>query len=96
MVVKRSYTLAAVVAFSATLTVAAAPARADEPLPQRTTGLVVKDGQLLISVGLGDLFGPAERQRLTSGFSTRVLIRLALPSQPEKCRFPIPQRLPRV
>src|SRR5688572_3321141 len=78
MVVKRSYTLAAVVAFSATLTVAAAPARADEPLPQRTTGLVVKDGQLLISVGLGDLFGPAERQRLTSGFSTRVLIRVAL------------------
>ena len=76
---KRSYTIAAVVAFAATLAAAApTPAQADEPLPQRTTGLVVKDGQLLISVGLGDLFGPAERQRLTSGFSTRVLIRVAL------------------
>ena len=38
----------------------------------------MKDGQLLISVGLGDLFGPADRKRLTSGFSTRVLIRVAL------------------
>ena len=76
---KRSHTIAAVVAFAATLAAGApTPARADEPLPQRTTGLVVKDGQLLISVGLGDLFGPAERQRLTSGFSTRVLIRVAL------------------
>jgi hypothetical protein len=54
------------------------PARADEPLPQRATGAVIKNGQLLISVGLQDLFGPAERQHLTSGFSTRVLIRVAL------------------
>jgi hypothetical protein len=77
VVVKRSNTLAAAVALAATLA-AAAPALADEPLPQRTTGMVVKDGQLLISVGLADLFGPAERQRLTSGFSTRVLIRVAL------------------
>jgi len=53
-------------------------ARADEPLPQRTTGAVVKNGQLLISVGLQDLFGAAERQHLTSGFSTHVLIRVAL------------------
>ncbi len=53
-------------------------ARADTPIPQRTTGLAVKNGQLLISVGLQDLFGPAERQHLTSGFSTRVLIRVAL------------------
>jgi hypothetical protein len=78
LVVKRSRIVSAVVAFAATLTAVAAPAWADEPLPQRMTGLVVKDGQLLISVGLGDLFGPAERQRLTSGFSTRVLIRVAL------------------
>ncbi|HXU06978.1 MAG TPA: hypothetical protein VN903_38760 [Polyangia bacterium] len=55
-----------------------ATARADSPLPQRTTGLAVKGGQLLISVGLQDLFGPAERQHLTSGFSTRILIRVAL------------------
>jgi hypothetical protein len=54
------------------------PARADDPLPQRTTGAVVKNGQLLISVGLQDLFGSTERQHLTSGFSTRILIRVAL------------------
>jgi hypothetical protein len=54
------------------------PARADDPLAQRTTGAVIKNGQLLISVGLQDLFGSAERQHLTSGFSTRVLIRVAL------------------
>lgn len=53
-------------------------ARADDPLPQRVTGAAVKNGQLVISVGLQDLFGPAERQHLTSGFSTRVLIRVAL------------------
>ena len=53
-------------------------AHADDPLPQRATGAQVKSGQLLISVGLQDLFGPAERQHLTSGFSTRVLIRVAL------------------
>jgi hypothetical protein len=53
-------------------------ARADDPLPQRATGAQVKNGQLVISVGLQDLFGPAERQHLTSGFSTRVLIRAAL------------------
>ena len=53
------------------------PARADE-LAQRTTGAVVKNGNLLISVGLQDLFGSAERQHLTSGLSTRVLIRVAL------------------
>jgi hypothetical protein len=72
-------TLAA--AFVALVTgIAFAPraARADEPLPQRVTGAVVKSGQLMISVGLQDLFGPAERQHLTSGFSTRVLIRVAL------------------
>src|SRR5262249_56695825 len=31
-----------------------------------------------VSVGLQDLFGPGERQRLTAGFATRVLIRVAL------------------
>jgi hypothetical protein len=60
---------------------AAAPARAatgDATLPRRTTGITVSGGQLMISVGLQDLFGPAERQRLTSGFATHVLIRVAL------------------
>lgn len=55
-----------------------AAARADDDLPVRTTGIGVRSGQLVISVGLQDLFGPAERSRLTSGFATRVLIRVAL------------------
>jgi len=59
-------------------TVMGAAAHAADPLTQRATGLGVKNGQLLISVGLQDLFGPAERQHLTSGFSTRILIRVAL------------------
>jgi hypothetical protein len=69
--------LAAILAFAGA---SAMPARsrADEHLSQRTTGAVVMSGRLLISVGLQDLFGPAERQHLTSGFSTRVLIRVAL------------------
>ena len=61
----------------------AAPARAapEDALPRRTTGIGVSQGQLVVSVGLQDLFGPAERQRLTSGFSTHVLIRVALQQQ---------------
>lgn len=53
-------------------------ARADEPLPVRRVGVAVDHGQLVISVGLQDLFGEAERQRLKSGFSTRILVRAAL------------------
>jgi hypothetical protein len=53
-------------------------ARADDPLPLRRTGIGLRGGQLVMSVGLQDLFGPAERARLTSGFATRVLIRVAL------------------
>jgi hypothetical protein len=53
-------------------------ARAADPPPPRTTGVAVRGGQLVISVGAQDLFGPAERQHLTSGFATRVLLRLAL------------------
>jgi hypothetical protein len=45
---------------------------------RRTVGVGVKSGQLLVSVGLQDLFGPAERQHLLSGFTTRVLLRVAL------------------
>jgi hypothetical protein len=70
--------LAAAVAAAAAIVGAPRGARADEALAQRTTGAVVENGQLLISVGLQDLFGPAERQHLTSGFSTHVLIRVAL------------------
>ena len=68
----------AVLSAAATVAMAPARARAETELPQRSTGLAVKNGQLLISVGLQDLFGPAERQHLTSGFSTRILIRVAL------------------
>ena len=66
-----------------------APARADERLPERTTGVVVKGGQLMINVGLQDLFGPAERQHLTSGFSTRILIRVALQDAARDEREPL-------
>jgi hypothetical protein len=54
------------------------PARAADLPPARQTGVGIKNGQLVVSVGAQDLFGPAERQHLTSGFSTRVLLRLAL------------------
>lgn len=66
---------AAVLALYATL---CGVARADEPLPVRRIGVGVRGGQLVVSVGLQDLFGEAERQRLKSGFSTRVLVRAAL------------------
>jgi hypothetical protein len=45
---------------------------------RRNTGFAVGGGPLLASVGLQDLFGPAEKKRLTSGFATRVLIRVAV------------------
>jgi hypothetical protein len=53
-------------------------ANASGGLPRRATGLALSAKQLAVSVGLQDLFGPAERQRLTSGFATRVLLRVAL------------------
>jgi hypothetical protein len=49
-----------------------------EPTAVRTTGIARKADQLVISVGLQDLFGPRDVERLLSGFSTRVLIRAAL------------------
>ncbi|MEA2695749.1 MAG: hypothetical protein QOI66_20 [Myxococcales bacterium] len=48
------------------------------PLTRRTTGVQYENGQLVASVGMQDLFGPAERQRLLSGFATRILIRVYL------------------
>jgi hypothetical protein len=66
------------VLFAAAALLAADPAAAADRPPARMTGVAVIGGQLAISVGLQDLFGPAEREHLTSGFSTRVLIRVAL------------------
>jgi hypothetical protein len=56
-------------------------AAAADALPQRAVGVAVAGGSLVASVGLQDLFGPEERRRLTSGFATRVLIRVALREQ---------------
>ena len=53
-------------------------ARADDEIPRRTTGLLLTPTRLLVSVGLQDLFGPEDRERLTSGFVTRVLVRVAI------------------
>jgi len=44
----------------------------------RTAGIARKSDKLVVSVGLQDLFGPRDVERLLSGFSTRVLIRVAL------------------
>jgi hypothetical protein len=52
-----------------------------EPLPERTVGLSFRDRAVLVSVGLQDLFSPAARDRLTSGFATRVLVRIQLSRQ---------------
>lgn len=54
-----------------------AQARA-EALAERKVGLAVNARTLVVSVGLQDLFAPAARERLTSGFATRVLIRVQL------------------
>jgi hypothetical protein len=55
-----------------------AAARAADPLPTRVTGIESGDGKLLVSVGLQDLISGADRQRLTSGFATRILVRVYL------------------
>lgn len=54
---------------------------AAEPLPERTVGLAFRERTVLVSVGLQDLFSPAARDRLTSGFATRVLVRIQLSRQ---------------
>ena len=48
------------------------------PPAVRTAGIARKADKLVVSVGLQDLFGPRDIERLLSGFSTRVLIRVAL------------------
>ena len=71
--------LAAAAALLALLAATAGRARAADELPRRTTGLVLTPTQLLVSVGLPDLFGPEDRERLKSGFVTRVLVEYAIP-----------------
>ncbi|HVU52151.1 MAG TPA: DUF4390 domain-containing protein [Polyangia bacterium] len=69
------------VALLAALLATASPsgrARAADEIPRRTTGLALTPAQLVVSVGLQDLFAPEDRDRLTSGFVTRVLVRVAL------------------
>ena len=55
----------------------AGQAHAQPPGP-RTVGIARMADKLVVSVGLQDLFGPRDVERLLSGFSTRVLIRVAL------------------
>jgi hypothetical protein len=55
----------------------AGQAHAQPPGP-RTMGIARAADKLVVSVGLQDLFGPRDVERLLSGFSTRVLIRVAL------------------
>jgi hypothetical protein len=60
------------------LAVLAAGAARAAPFPLRTTGMHRRQGKLMICVGVPDIIQPANAQRLTSGFVTRVLIRVAL------------------
>ena len=71
--------LAVALAAAAALTGPAPRARAaGGGLPRRQTGLVLTPTHLAVSVGLQDLFAPEDRERLKSGFATRVLVRVAL------------------
>jgi hypothetical protein len=56
----------------------APPVHAAGPVPRRTTGLALTPTHLVASVGLQDLFAPEDRERLKSGFATRVLVRIAV------------------
>jgi hypothetical protein len=59
---------------------AARRARADA-LPVRQVGLARRGSLLSVDVGIPDLFTPEERQRLMSGFATRILVRVYLHEQ---------------
>jgi hypothetical protein len=74
----RSRRTATAVVIASALAALSPRARAADPAPLREVGFGVKNGRLVASVGLQDLFGEAERARLKSGFATRVLIRAAL------------------
>jgi hypothetical protein len=56
---------------------AASDARA-QPSDVRAAGIARDGGKLVVSLGLQDLFGARDTERLLSGLSTRVLIRVAL------------------
>jgi len=49
-----------------------------EDLPTRAVGVVPRGGALTIDVAVPDVFTPEARQRLLSGFATRVLVRVYL------------------
>jgi hypothetical protein len=70
--------IAAAVVLASALAAGPASAWAADPAPLRAVGFAAKNGRLTVSVGLQDLFGGAERERLKSGFATRVLVRAAL------------------
>jgi hypothetical protein len=70
--------VAAAVVLASALAVAPTAARAADPVVVRAVGFANRGGRLTVSVGLQDLFGAAERERLKSGFATRVLLRAAL------------------
>jgi hypothetical protein len=70
--------VAAAVVLASALAAAPTAARAADPAPLRAVGFGNRGGRLTVSVGLQDLFGAAERERLKSGFATRVLLRAAL------------------
>jgi hypothetical protein len=66
--------LALALALAATI---GTPASAQEP-EERKTGISRRDGRLLVSLGLQDLFRTPDAQRLLSGFTSRVLVRVAI------------------
>ncbi|HVZ74280.1 MAG TPA: hypothetical protein VHJ20_17995 [Polyangia bacterium] len=69
---------ASLAALLAAASAAGSARAAGDPPPRRTTGLALTPTQLVASVGLQDLFSPADRERLKSGFATRVLLRVAV------------------
>ena len=70
--------IAAAVVLASALAAGPTAAWGADPAPVRAVGFASKNGRLTVSVGLQDLFGQAERERLKSGFATRVLVRAAL------------------
>ncbi len=66
-----------VLGLAVAVTLTATPAHAAAP-DLRTTGIARKADMLVVSIGLQDLFQPRDVDRLLSGFSTRVLVRVAL------------------
>jgi hypothetical protein len=78
MSARRPAALLAAALLAATLAPGRARAESAGGLPRRTTGLALTPTHLAVSVGLGDLFDADDRDRLTSGFATRVLVRVAL------------------